>query len=823
MTRPTGLTVLPMAFVLFLQPGASAEEDGLAPAHYVVFEIDDSGFVQPFAHRLVRLSSPRPTLSEAEVEARVSAVPAEDETVVVRLLAPGGAVVYRDLVRVPRWLRIEPRPGDSHEDAPGHDFVVPARDRAFVVRVPVVGASRLRLSLHARETEYADGPTSDVEFDLESLATDPSLPLRRFLPETTVSAADSGSGNRVDLLVVGDGFTAAQSGAFQAAAANAIDDFFAIAPYGSYRSHFLTASLFTPSAQSGADHPTYDPACTIPRLCCSDIAGRPDQDPLSGTFVATAFDATFCAVPSIHRLLQVSTAKVLTAAAAHPDWDVILAVVNDATYGGSGGTISTVSTNQYAAEVARHEFGHGFTRLADEYATPFPGYPSCSDRGAPACEANATDVVDRLLLKWAPWVLSSTPIPTPDDSSMDSVVGLFEGARYQDTGMYRPSRSCLMRVLGVGFCPVCAQAFVSRLYGGGWGIPAGGIDPIEPGSESPAPGTVAVSYPESRAFSVGLLQPSGGPPLSVTWLVDGVPQPAAASGRFDFAPPRPGRFSLSVVVVDLTPFVHPALRSPSFWRSRSWTVDVGWAADLSVTGRASGEARDGEVFGYTVVAANAGPGATSAAVTVVHPQQLGGATWTCVATPGSGCPVAGTGNVDAAIALAAAGSATFTVAGTVAAGAARHLVSVAQVAGPPGFTDLDPANDRAALTIPVFRALGFHTLPPCRVLDTRANQGPALAAGMTRTFTAAGQCDIPATAWALSLNVTATQSTGPGHLRLTAGGIPTPQSSTVNYTAGQTRANNAVVPLNADGQFDVFCGQAAGSVHLVVDVNGYFE
>jgi hypothetical protein len=179
--------------------------------------------------------------------------------------------------------------------------------------------------------------------------------------------------------------------------------------------------------------------------------------------------------------------------------------------------------------------------------------------------------------------------------------------------------------------------------------------------------------------------------------------------------------------------------------------------------------------------------------------------------------------VDAPVTLTAGGSTTFSVTGTVAAGAARQLVSVAQVAGPPAFADLDPANDRASVSTPVVRGLGFHTLAPCRFVDTRAGEGPALEAGATRSFAAAGRCGIPVSAWSVSLNVTATGSTGQGHLRLAATGTPTPLSSTVNYAAGQTRANNAIVPLGSDGRFDVFCGQAAGSVHLVVDVNGYLE
>ena len=67
------------------------------------------------------------------------------------------------------------------------------------------------------------------------------------------------------------------------------------------------------------------------------------------------------------------TAKVLAAAAASPDWDHIVVIVNDTTYGGSGGSIATVSTNPTALSIAQHEYGHSFTGLSDEYSDALPG------------------------------------------------------------------------------------------------------------------------------------------------------------------------------------------------------------------------------------------------------------------------------------------------------------------------------------------------------------------------------------------------------------------------------------------------------------------
>jgi hypothetical protein len=116
---------------------------------------------------------------------------------------------------------------------------------------------------------------------------------------------------------------------------------------------------------------------------------------------------------------------------------------------------------------------------------------------------------------------------------------------------------------------------------------------------------------------------------------------------------------------------------------------------------------------------------------------------------------------------------------------------------------------------------------PCRIADTRGVTGPyggpALSSGATRVFTLAGQCGIPSSARAASLNVTVTGSTTLGHLRLYPAGTAVPLVSTINYRLGQTRANNAIVTLGATGGLEVFCGQATGTVHLVLDTNGYFQ
>ena len=120
----------------------------------------------------------------------------------------------------------------------------------------------------------------------------------------------------------------------------------------------------------------------------------------------------------------------------------------------------------------------------------------------------------------------------------------------------------------------------------------------------------------------------------------------------------------------------------------------------------------------------------------------------------------------------------------------------------------------------------FYTVTPCRVFDSRdpGLGGPTpFAGGSQNAVTVAGHCGIPTEALAVSLNVTVTAPTAQGHLRLFPGGAALPLVSTINYVAGQTRANNAVTPLGAAGALAVYVGQSSGSVHVIIDVNGYFE
>lgn len=190
--------------------------------------------------------------------------------------------------------------------------------------------------------------------------------------------------------------------------------------------------------------------------------------------------------------------------------------------------------------------------------------------------------------------------------------------------------------------------------------------------------------------------------------------------------------------------------------------------------------------------------------------------------------------------IPAGGSVVVTIHATVGATAALGT-TISNQAEVRYDADADGTNEATALTddpaeagtddptrfVVVSPSTSFHTLAPCRLVDTRRPLdplgGPALVAGQSRTFPLFGECGIPVSARAVSVNVTVTGPTTNGHLRLYPAGTPRPNAATLNYLAALTRANNAVTPLSGEGELEVYCNQASGTAHFVLDVNGYFE
>jgi hypothetical protein len=118
----------------------------------------------------------------------------------------------------------------------------------------------------------------------------------------------------------------------------------------------------------------------------------------------------------------------------------------------------------------------------------------------------------------------------------------------------------------------------------------------------------------------------------------------------------------------------------------------------------------------------------------------------------------------------------------------------------------------------------FFTVNPCRILDTRLpGQGPAIASGTGRGVPFVGSCGIPATARAVAINATVTDATTSGYVAIFPSGGELPNTSTIHFTAHVARANNAVLGIVPSGGLDAFVVAPGGSIHLVLDVTGYFE
>jgi hypothetical protein len=525
--------------------------------HYLVVRLDADGRPEPVFHRRVALDGDR-AVASAGALALARANP--DQLVVE-------AEGWRTVVDVPRFVRGEF--AANGVDGAIESRVAPDVERAFVVRVPAGVDGELTLSNLGRETTL----------DLAVVEREAALLPIPAIPEADAqSASGDGRGtasgpssNRVDVLVMGDGYTASEAATFATDVENMRVAMFGFSPYREYASFVNWTSLFTASAQSGADHPPYQAGCTT-TSCCAETAAQ--TDPRANTFVNTAFDGRFC-TSQIHRLVTVSNSKVLAAASASPNWDEIIVLVNDPVYGGAGGSISVTTTNTSARLIVVHEYGHTFHRLADEYTTAYPGFPACSDiSGTRACEANVTDQTVAGSIKWASWITPGNAIPTPAGTSG---IGLFVGARYQTTGMHRPANNCAMRSLGGQFCSVCSQEYVLRLYRGGWGAPSAGIDLIEPGSESPSNATtVNVAAGGSQVFSASVLRPQPDS-VSLQWYVDGVAVNGANGTSFTFQPGTGGPATRQVELraTDTTAMVRAAMAGTDLVHRRTWNVQVG--------------------------------------------------------------------------------------------------------------------------------------------------------------------------------------------------------------------------------------------------------
>jgi hypothetical protein len=251
---------------------------------------------------------------------------------------------------------------------------------------------------------------------------------------------------RIDILILGDGYTAAELEKYRRDARRFAAILLADPAFAAHRGLVNVWGLETPSRESGPD------------------------EPRKGVFRDTVVGTTFNTFDS-ERYLTTDHDRALRETAAHAPYDALYILVNTSRYGGGGIYNQWAifpSDNEYDDYVFLHEFGHSFAGLADEYYDSGTSYDDAFyPAGVEPWEPNITALLPGRPLKWQSLVAAGTPIPTPDDEGHATVVGAFEGAGYKATGLFRPFRDCRMFHKGlVPFCPVCAASFetVIRLY-----------------------------------------------------------------------------------------------------------------------------------------------------------------------------------------------------------------------------------------------------------------------------------------------------------------------------------------------------------------------
>jgi len=241
---------------------------------------------------------------------------------------------------------------------------------------------------------------------------------------------------KVDVVILPEGYSSAQMGEFINDCQQFVKDFFTVAPYSNNQDQFNFRAILAPSEQSGADIP-------------------PD-----GIWKNTILNASYYTFDS-ERYLMTTDNKSVRDLAANAPYDQIYILVNSPKYG--GGAIYNdycvaVNSNKQSAKILIHEFGHGFAGLADEYYNDTTTYGAFYNLKIEPWEPNVTTLKD-FGRKWKHLVKKGTPIPTPAVKEYLHTVGAFEGAGYEPKGMYRSSQDCLMKTFdGNTFCPACQEA-----------------------------------------------------------------------------------------------------------------------------------------------------------------------------------------------------------------------------------------------------------------------------------------------------------------------------------------------------------------------------
>ncbi len=272
------------------------------------------------------------------------------------------------------------------------------------------------------------------EFDPESYDVEPYRNPGYVLKDIRISGT---SENKVDLLFIAEGYTEEEMDKFFEDAKRLSSAIFEEEPFNSRRSDFNIRALGAVSEESGTDLP-----------------GK-------GIWKNTVLDSRYYTFGSERYLTTDNYWKVCDLAAAAP-CDHVIILVNSAKYGGGGiyNFYSMVAVDDgLSSSVLRHEFGHGFAGLADEYFESSVAYESYFPLDVEPWNPNLTTLV-HFERKWKNMIAPGVPVPTPVDGYDNSVVGAFEGGGYVSKGVYR----CRMRVNNAVFCPVCSRAIEDMIF-----------------------------------------------------------------------------------------------------------------------------------------------------------------------------------------------------------------------------------------------------------------------------------------------------------------------------------------------------------------------
>ncbi|MET8850627.1 M64 family metallopeptidase [Amycolatopsis sp. NPDC004625] len=343
---------------------------------------------------------------------------------------------------------------------------------------------------------------------------------------------------RFNLVVLGDGYTAAERPKFLADVERHVSTLWSLEPFKSYRSYFNVYAVSIPSPESGVD---CDPSLDAPRR----------NTPLNMGFWGG------CNPQSVQRLLTVDDAAAQRYADLVPGTAAanrqILALGNSTTYGGAGGSYATASGgNALSALISPHELGHSLGGLDDEYDYYARNVPGGAYEGGEPDSVHHTLLTEPQMraqhAKWWRWL--------GEPSEAGGTIGRYEGGLYTQTGVWRPSAHSMMKTLGYAYDQVGRERMTQRISA---------KVPLVAG------GTPAGTIGADRVVWVRPMHPVDHR-LDVRWTLDGRALPGREAVDLRQAHVKPGRHTLTATVTDPTPFVRdPAVRPSA---TRTWTVDT---------------------------------------------------------------------------------------------------------------------------------------------------------------------------------------------------------------------------------------------------------